>query len=724
MAMSLENTRLLSTPRAVPKTIVSVPSMRSLTSTPSYIEHHGLQPLDIEDQTQKRFDRWAYVAYYLPVLRWLPQYQILYLLGDVLAGVSLASFQIPLVMSVATSLAKLPPLVGLYSVVAAALMYAIFGGVPVLVVGPLPSTAVLYGQVIEGLRHEASGQFSQMSALQISAALSVGMSGVLLAAGVLRYGFLDNVLLRALLKGFIGAMGVIMITNQLDIQMGVTRLAQKHPHHSIIDKWRFAVLAWENAHSKTMVVTAITLMLVLVVRHQKRVWVEKYGYKFAVYIPEILAMVVVATALSYVFDWEAQGIEVVGSLVALPLEKAPAHVFVNPVTKDSFRLLRQAWGTSFVCSLLGIFDSTTATKALGAKYNYHVLANRELVALGACNLAVAFFGGLPSFGALGRSKVNILAGAATPVATVAMAFTVLGAISYLLPLLYYLPQCVLSLSTTIIGITVLEEVPHDVAFFWRIRGYDEIGVLAAVFSATLFWDVELGVVIGVVLAVVRVIRNGSRSQIHVLGRVPHTRAFRNADELIEESFYAENALEQDLFLDLANGSDFAAAVQQIEGVLIVRVPEPLNFANVGGLRHKLARLEKFGTLLVHPSQPAATVPQSTRLVVFDCKGMASIDAAATQELYETVCQYTQGRNIHVAFARVPTLPQVRDRLTDLGIRELVNQGIREYEASRPDGNASPALSATASTSVSANLGRGFFLSIDEAIRAFGIEDSY
>ncbi|GEQ72522.1 hypothetical protein JCM33374_g6209 [Metschnikowia sp. JCM 33374] len=690
-----ETSRLLpGQPKRAQRPIVSVPSMRSLTTTHSnvYIDHHGLDPIDMENQSNKPFDRWAYVAYYLPILGWLPQYKRELFLGDFLAGVSLASFQIPLVMSVATSLAKLPPLVGLYSVVAAALTYAVFGGVPVLIVGPSPSTAVLYGSVVEGLRHDPTGQFSGLSSLEISAALSLGMSAVLLASGLLRYGFLDNVLSRALLKGFIGGMGVIMITNQFDIQMGLSDLAKTSPHHSILEKWRFAIVNWENAHTKTMVVSIVTLMLVLVIRHQKRILVEKYHKKAAVYIPELLAMVVIATALSYVFDWESDGIEIVGNLANQSPDNSKTTVVVNPFKRSTFKLLKSAFSTSFVCALLGFFDSTTATKALGAKYNYNISSNRELIALGACNLAVSIFGGIPSFGALGRSKVNILAGATTPLA-------------------------------------MLEEVPADVSFFWSIGGYDEIGVLVTVFCATVFWNVEAGVVIGVVIAVVRVIRNGTKSHIHILGRVPNTPVFRNADELIEETFYSEDDSSE---VNSTILQDIAAEIQQIEGVLIIRVPEPLNFANVGDLRNKLNRLEKFGTLSVHPSQPP-TKPKderSIKLVVFDCKGMNSIDASATQELYETVRRYKDVSKIYVAFARTPTQQQVRDRIIKSGIRDIVNESMCEFEGLNFEEGGSSAIFMSKSTSksknisVSAGLGKGFFLSIGEAIRAYELGDDF
>lgn len=748
--MSTESSRLLS-PRPSPARrppLLSMPSSQSLRSsknTDGLLTRYCLddvKSVDFESLQMRctgsgscsndctgdsgartAFSRWAYVSYYLPILRWLPNYKMACLLGDFLAGATMASFQIPLVMSLATSLAKLPPLIGLYSVLAAAIMYAIFGGVSILVVGPLPSTAVLYGQVIEKLIHSHDTGEASFGPLEISSTISIGMSVFLLACGLLKGGFLDNVLSRALLKGFIGAMGVIMIVNQIDIQTGLHLLALKHPHSTILGKLWFALSHLHEAHRLTTTISVVTLAIVLAVRELKMKLVDKYKVKSAVYIPELLAMVIVATGLSYWLDWESQGVEIVGSLNASVLvERAMASTSIL-----RFELFKRVFQTSVLCSVLGFFDSTTATKALGAKYNYNISSNRELVALGMCNIVIALFGGLPSFGALGRSKVNILAGALTPVATIIMAVLVLVAIRYFLGLLYYLPECVLALSTTIIGISVLEEVPHDLAFFWAIGGYGEICWLLFVFATTIMWSVEAGVILGIVVAVVRIIKAGSKSHIHILGRVPNTSVFRNADELIEESFhsYAETGNGSNSSTTHNDSSDhlaeLVAQIQQIEGMLIIKIPEPLDFANSGDLRGRLNRLERFGTLSMHPSQPAVSGIEkgSIRCAIFDCKGMTSIDAAATQTLLEIVLRYVEVNGICVAFTRVPTDNRLRRKLCNLGIVGTVNRSFNEWHKDRP--GAMRAHLSSPRPSLAIPLGAGFFWSIDEAVRALCLE---
>lgn len=674
-----------------------------------------------------KFHILAYLSYYLPVLQWLPNYDFRKsALGDFLAGVSLASFQIPLVMSFATSLAHLSPLLGLYSVIIGATVYAIFGGVPILIVGPLPSSALIYGQVIETIKHTA--EFSHYSTLEISAATSFALSGVLLGAGVFRFGFLDNVLSRALLKGFLGAMGLIMIVNELAIEMGMSQLAKTQPHTTTIEKLVFVFKNFRLSHAKTVVLTLVTLTIVLIVRTIKDKLVNKYKKPSAIYIPELLTMVVTATFLSYYYNWAADGIEVIGDIVR-PQEDSSltGSLFINPVSWSKLSLYKEVFSTAFLCTILGYFDSTTATKSLGAKYNYNISSNRELVALGATNLVVSLIGGLPSFGALGRSKINILSGATTPMAGIFMSFAVAIAIVYVLPLLYYLPECVLALCTTIIGITVLEEIPHDIKFFWDIGGYDEIFTFSVIFCASIFWSAQAGVTLGVLVAVIRLIKHSSRSRIQILGRVPNTSVFRNADELIEESFSSYNRLHssssseageenpvedvvaQEQHLDKL--TNLIAEIEEIEGVIIVKIPEPLNFANSGDLKVRLNRIEKYGTLLVHPSQPLTRPFNSENIksVIIDCKGMTTIDSSATQTLYEIVRRYTEEDKISVCFSRVPISLSVRDNFQALGIVSAVN---RTFSRSS-DGLVSPAHSV----GTSANLGKGFFLSIEEALKA-------
>lgn len=95
-------------------------------------------------------------------------------------------------------------------------------------------------------------------------------------------------------------------------------------------------------------------------------------------------------------------------------------------------------------SIVGFLDSIVAAKQNAARFSYSISPNRELVALGAGNLAGAFVPGtLPAYGSITRSRINADAGARTQMASVACAVIILIATFFFLPWLYYLPKCVL-----------------------------------------------------------------------------------------------------------------------------------------------------------------------------------------------------------------------------------------------------------------------------------------
>ncbi|KAK6897373.1 putative sulfate transporter [Candida tropicalis] len=697
---------------------------------------------DDDDDDSGGFNLYAYLGYYIPILNWLPNYNFKEsFLGDTLAGLSLASFQIPLVMSIATSLAHLSPTSGLYSMIISSIIYAIFGTVPILIVGPSPSTALIYGQAIELIKHES--KFSDFSMLEISSCLTFCLSGILLGAGIFRLGYLDNVLSRALLKGFVAAIGLIMIINELSTELGLDKLSLNHPHVTTIDKILFIVNYYDQAHLLTLMISSITLIIVLSTRYIKDVLVNKYNYKKAIYIPELLLMVVIATYLSYDQNWNGKGVEILGDITP----NKTKFQFQNPFEVSRLPIYKHLFTTSFLCTILGYFDSTTAVKALGAKYNYNVSSNRELIALGVINFVIGIFGGLPSFSALGRSKINLIAGATSPMSGLIMSGSSIIALFYLLSYLFYLPECVLALTTTIIGITVLQEVPSDLIFYWNIKGFDELATFSIIFLATLFWSAEAGVSFGVIIAIIRIIKNSSRSRIQILGRVPHTTAFRDADALIEESFTSFQKSSND---DLDEGEDIGrvsppddvdennnnnnninnntdkfnnliAEIEEIEGVLIIKIPEPLNFTNVGDLKSKLFRIEKYGSLLVHPSQPSIKDFKTIKSIIFDCKGMNELDSSATQILYEIIKKYIEIDKIQVCFTRVSTNIKCRKKLQKSGIVKLINDS---FDYHHHNSHNRRNISHTELNNLSLNsstLGKGFYLSIDEALKSIDLQ---
>jgi MFS superfamily sulfate permease-like transporter len=255
-------------------------------------------------------------------------------------------------------------------------------------------------------------------------------------------------------------------------------------------------------------------------------------------------------------------------------------------------------------------------------------ANRELIALGVANVTGGLFMSLPAFGGYGRSKVNASTGGRTPMSSVFLSIITVICILFLLPYFYYIPKGVLSAMISIVAYSLLEEIPPDLTFFIRIRGYSELLLMILIFVATIFWNLKIGIAVGIGLSLLRVIRHSTRPRIQILGRVPGTTdKFENAERE-------------------------PGRLEFIEGCLIVKIPEPLTFANTGDLKARLRRLEEHGTGRAHPALPPVRRKEHNKNVIFDVHGVTELDGAGTQVLLEIVRSYVD-RDVRVFFCRCP-----------------------------------------------------------------------
>lgn len=151
--------------------------------------------------------------------------------------------------------------------------------------------------------------------------------------------------------------------------------------------------------------------------------------------------------------------------------------------------------------------------------------------------------------------------------------------------------------------------------------------MGVILLVTVFFSLNLGIAIGIGISLLQVIRHATRPRIQILGRIPRTARFTNAEEHPD-------------------------ALEFIEGCLIVKIPEPLTFANTGELKNRLRRLELYGTSQAHPALPRLRDRDANRNVVFDVHGVTSIDGSGVQVLEEIVRGY-RARGVRVFFCRAP-----------------------------------------------------------------------
>ncbi len=449
------------------------------------------------------------LARYLPILEWGRGYGGVTLTNDLVAAAIVTIMLIPQSLAYAM-LAGLPPEIGLYASILPIIAYALFGTSRALAVGPVAVISLMTLTAASAVAAPGSAEF--IAATLVLALLS-GL--ILIVMGVLRLGFLANLLSHPVVSGFITASGIIIATSQLKSLLGIKASGEALPE--------LVTTLIENAKDTNPYTLAIG-----VIATGFLFWVRKglkpmlVGFGLAVRPADLVAKAgpIVAVALSILaviaFDLEAKGVKVVGDI---PQSLPP---FTVPLFDAE--LWQRLAIPALLLSIIGFVESVSVAQTLAAKKRQRIVPDQELIGLGAANVAAAFSGGYPVTGGFARSVVNFDAGAETPAAGAFTAVGILLAALFLTPLLASLPIATLA-ATIIVAVLSLVDFKTPRAI-WHYSKAD-FAAMAATIAVTLLIGVEPGVMAGVGLSLALFLWRASRPHAAIVGRVPETEHFRN-----------------------------------------------------------------------------------------------------------------------------------------------------------------------------------------------------
>jgi high affinity sulfate transporter 1 len=427
----------------------------------------------------------------LPPLQWLPGYQIWWLKSDLVAGITLAAYAVPVSMAYA-SLAGLPPHYGIYCYLLGGACYALFGTSRQLAIGPTSAIALLVGATVAGM---ADGDASRWAAVAALTALVVASLSVL--AWVLRLSGLVSFISDTILLGFKAGAALTIAMTQLPKFFGV----EGGGDHFFERAWMLAgQLGGTNVAVLGMGLAALVLLLL--------------GEKFLPQRPIALLVVALATVVMSLTSLEELGVATVGALPpGLPGFSLPS---LRLSDVDGILPL------SCACFLLAYIESVSAARTLGAKNDYEIDPRQELLALGAANLAVAFGQGFPVAGGLSQSAVNDKAGARTPLALLFASTTLAACLLFLTELLSNLPTVVLA-AIVLVAVRGLIDLPA-LRHLWQVSRLEfKISMVALV--GVLLLGILKGVLLAAIASLLMLLAGAARPHVAFLGRIPGTRRF-------------------------------------------------------------------------------------------------------------------------------------------------------------------------------------------------------
>ncbi|CAD6533738.1 putative sulfate transporter [Paraburkholderia hiiakae] len=433
-------------------------------------------------------------AILVPV-QWLTNYRLRWLSSDLVAGVTLAAYGIPVSLAYAT-LAGLPAQYGIYGYLVGGIFYALFGSSRQLAIGPTSAISMLVGVTVVDMAGGDPERFASIAALT-----AILIAAMCLLGWILRLSSLVNFISETILLGFKAGAALTIALTQLPKLFGVKGGGEQFYE-------RVAILVGQLPGTHLVVLAfglgALALLLLG----------EKYlpGRPVALFVVALSIVLLSATPLG------VMGFTVVG---ALPRGLPEFHL-------PSLRV-RDVDGIvplAFACLLLSYVESVSAARAIAQKHGYEIDPRQELLALGAANLAVGVFHGYPVAGGLSQSSVNDKAGAKTPLALVFASIAIGLCLMFLTGLLTNLPNVVLA-AIVLVAVKGLIDV-RELRHVWNVSRY-EFMVSMVAFIAVLLLGILKGVIFAVLASMLLLIRRAAHPHVAVLGRIPGTHHYSDIE---------------------------------------------------------------------------------------------------------------------------------------------------------------------------------------------------
>ncbi|WP_374855762.1 SulP family inorganic anion transporter [Acinetobacter indicus] len=443
----------------------------------------------------------------LPAWQWLKHYNTVTLKSDLLASLIVIAMLVPQGMAYAM-LAGLPPVMGLYASVLPMIIYAFFGSSPTLSIGPVAIISMMTFATLNPLFEVGSPVYIQAACLL---ALMVGVISLLL--GMLRFGFLIQLISHPVIKSFIIASALLIALGQLKFLFNVPLQANNIPEFVLSVFEYIGLMHWESL----IFGIASILFLVFMPKFLNLEAVkQRLGASGFIIKSLPLVLVVVSIALVYFFNLQQVGIKTVGEIPSgFPALSMP---FWN------LELVLQLLPGAAMIAMISFVESLSIAQATALQQRSQLNSNQELIALGAANIGAGLSSAFPVTGSLSRTVVNADAGAKTSMAGVLSSLFIVLVSLYFTGFFRDLPLTVLA-ATIIVSIWKLVELKPFIDT-WRYSKADGLAMWITFFGV-LFIDISTGLIIGIVSTFILLLWRISRPHIAEIGLVEGTQHFRN-----------------------------------------------------------------------------------------------------------------------------------------------------------------------------------------------------
>ncbi|KAJ5624633.1 sulfate permease [Penicillium lagena] len=545
----------------------------------------------------------GYPRQLFPFTQWIDRYNLKWLYGDLIAGITVGAVVVPQGMAYAI-LADLPPQFGLYSSFMGVLLYWFFATSKDITIGPVAVMSQITGNILI----EMAKTHPDIPGHVIASALALISGCIIFFIGFIRCGWIVDFISLTSICVYMTGSSLNIIVGQVPTLMGITGFSTRDATYLVF----IHILQHLGRSTLDAAMGLTALVLLYGIRYAMNICSHRLPSRqklfFFLSTLRVVFVILLYTMISWLVNRHHRTNPKFKILGTVP------RGFQNAAVPHIDTTIIKAFASNLPATVIVlVIEHISISKSFGRVNNYTINPSQELIAIGFANIIGPFLGAYPATGSFSRTAIKSKAGVRTPFAGVITAVIVLLAIYALPAVFFYIPSATLS-AVIIHAVGDLITPPNTVYQFWRVSPFEVviffIGVIVIVFS-TIEDGIYTSICISAALLLFRVVK----SKGHFLGRVKvhsiiddqiigDTSASAETTNLYKGA-NSDTGIGRNVFLPLDHndGSNPEIELQTpYPGIFIYRFSEGFSFPNANRYLDDLTAHILMATRLTSPNQ--------------------------------------------------------------------------------------------------------------------------
>ncbi|KAI4096979.1 MAG: hypothetical protein L6R37_006893 [Teloschistes peruensis] len=568
-------------------------SLYSVSSADSFLEEEPTTWEWIQSVTPSGpgMLRWAYNLF--PFTHWIGHYNLQWLYGDLVAGITVGAVVVPQSMAYA-KLAELAPQFGLYSSFMGVLIYWFFATSKDITIGPVAVMSTITGNVV----NKAHDTNPDIPAHVIASALAIVAGAIICFIGLVRLGRIVDFISLAAISAFMTGSAINISVGQVPALMGITGFSNRESTYKVV----INILKHLGRSKNDAAMGLTALFFLYLVRSLCNLGARRMPQRakmfFFLSTLRTAFTILLYTLISWLVNRHHRSQKLRKFAILGTVPRGFQNAAVPTINSSIIKTFASEIPASIIVLLI---EHIAIAKSFGRVNNYTIDPSQEMVAIGVTNLLGPFLGAYPATGSFSRTAIKSKAGVRTPFAGVITAIVVLLAIYALPAVFFYIPNSVLS-AVIIHAVGDLITPPNTIYQFWRVNPLEVIIFFAGVF-VTIFSSIENGIYTTICISVAVLLFRVLFAQGRFVGKVKVHSVV--GDHIIEETgkfrdkpFDAQDPdkAARNIFLPFEHGDGSNPQIKPqspYPGIFIYRFSEGYNYPNANRyLDHMVATIFK------------------------------------------------------------------------------------------------------------------------------------